>query len=141
MLNRSYMYIWNLMCAMTWFQLLSMLLWYTNTVCCHHIYVAVYTSARMVSYEVLRDYVISKNKDGRFPVWCVIHNRRLYLLFRMTMHNSVMIYYYCNCNIVLSAAFLSWAFITTTGSSIDNFLHWRYLSPISGVLSSFGDLL
>jgi len=29
----------------------------------------IYTSARMVAYEVVRDKISSHNKDGRFPVW------------------------------------------------------------------------
>ena len=34
--------------------------------------VVVYTSARMVSYEVLRDKVTSGNRDGKFPIGYVV---------------------------------------------------------------------
>ena len=45
-------------------------------------YVVVYTGARMVTYEVTRDSIISNefNKDGAFPVWCVPYMYRLICL-------------------------------------------------------------
>ena len=46
-------------------------------------YVVVYTGARMVTYEVTRDSIISNefNKDGAFPVWCVPYMYKLSNLF------------------------------------------------------------
>ena len=72
-------------------------LWLPFRLCCHNIFVSVYTSARMVAYEVVRDKISSHNKDGQFPVWCVIWACSLRLLLNTSLHIlSLILHLYFN---------------------------------------------